>query len=152
MTAQHHEAHGNKPPDQIDPETQQRLNELTTQISAMDVQIMSLPDSSDAESPIRSLQRERNEVQKEYDELAATIRRGGTIRDLDGLKARDEELTAERDQLVLAQNAPFTDAAPEAAGGESAIPDGVVDSNGPHPRSSVGQPNAVGVIHGAESK
>jgi len=134
MSAQHHEAHVRRPSEDIDPETMQMLNELMARINEYDGQIRQLPDSTDPESAIRQLAAERNEVQREYDELAADVRRGRTVRDLDGLRAQEDELTAERDQLVLAQNAPFTGSAPEASGGESAVPEGVIDSNGPHAR------------------
>lgn len=143
MGSQHHEAHltATAP----DPESVQKLDELMHEINRYDVEIRSLPDSVDPESDIRKLQARRNELQAQYDLGAAELKRTGTIRTSTDFHDREEQLAAQRDQLVLAQNAPFTDSAPEAQGGESAVPEGVNDSLAT--KSGVPRQNVAGVIH-----
>lgn len=145
MSAQHHEAHVVQPTGLPDPETLQRLDELQAEINRRDSVIRSLPDSTDPDSDIRRLQAERNEIQAEYDKLAAEVKRGGSIRTLGDFESQEAKLTEQRDQLVLAQNAPFTDSAPQASGGESKVPEGVVDS--PAGRTGIPRANAAGVVH-----
>jgi hypothetical protein len=129
-------------PRKLSPEEQAQASDLQAEIDHYDSMIRQMPGDRNTSPAMAEAQDARNAAQLKLDTLRGTP----ALASMADVEQRNADIAAERDQLVIAQNAPFTEAAPMASGGESAIPEGVVESHPTDPHV-ISQTAAGVVVH-----
>jgi hypothetical protein len=146
MSDQHHVTQAERTPlgaRQHSPEEKAHMADLQRQIDDHDVVMRSMQGTRDDNPSLAEAQDARNALQFELNDLS----NARSVVTTEDVQKRDAMINEERDQLVLAQNAPFTAETPIAQGGEAAVPEGFRGSDPRVSDTDFLRPNTAGVLH-----